>query len=433
MLNENITVCPGLTVGVMNPFRILFAYEGPPGFRMGSAAQADDRKRNDIASARAARPAFIARQKPSGLLYGFRSSQGRCPGNVIILASIGNFVLGARVDRSLAERFRKELSSIHTVDTTRLIADDGRYVVIPLVAVPSDEMLTKFGATIIEAIFPLREIQKDPIDQVIETVRMPEPLKSALPRKWERFGDVLVLRLDPSLDRYEREIAEAYSAVLNTKSVLRDVGGVSGDFRQPITRLLLGSDTVTTHLENGVRFRFDVEKIMFSSGNVEERARMAEIKCDGETIVDMFAGIGYFSIPIAMYQKPSRVIACEINPIAHSYLVENISINKVEHVVEPYLGDNRALPGDSFADRVIMGYVKTTHEFLPTALRLLKDGGLLHYHETCPNELLPDRPVQHLKTAANGGKVIVERLKEIKSYSPGVSHVVVDARVFRPA
>jgi tRNA wybutosine-synthesizing protein 2 len=349
------------------------------------------------------------------------------------MASVGNFVLGARVDRSLAERFRKELSSIHVVDTTRLIADDGRYVVIPLVAVPNDEMLSKYDATVIEAAFPLREVQKDPIDQVIEMVWMPEQLKSALPRKWERFGDVLVLRLDPSLDRYEREIAEAYSTVLNTKSVLRDVGGVSGDFRQPVTRLLLGSDTVTTHLENGIRFRFDVEKIMFSSGNVEERARMAEIKCDGETIVDMFAGIGYFSIPIAMYQNPSRVIACEINPIAHAYLVENISINKVEHVVEPYLGDNRSLPGDSFADRVIMGYVKTTHEFLPTALRLLKDGGMLHYHETCPNELLPDRPIQHLKAAANGGKVIVERQNEIKSYSPGVSHVVVDARVFRPA
>ncbi len=365
------------------------------------------------------------------MVFGLRNDG--CPGNVNILASVGNIVLGARVDRSLAERLRKELSSMHAVDTTRLIADDGRYVVIPLVSVPDEEMLSKFGATVVEASFPLREIQKDPIDQVVEMVRMPEQLKSALPRKWERFGDVLVLRLDPSLDRYEREIAEAYSTVLNAKSVLRDVGGVSGDFRQPITRLMLGSDTVTTHLENGIRFRFDVEKIMFSSGNVEERARMAEIKCDGETVVDMFAGIGYFSIPIALYQKPSRVIACEINPTAHTYLVENISINKVGHVVEPILGDNRALPGDSIADRVIMGYVKTTHEFLPTALRLLKDGGILHYHETCPNELLPDRPIRHLRTAASGCKVVIERQKEIKSYSPGVSHVVVDARVFRPA
>jgi tRNA wybutosine-synthesizing protein 2 len=343
-----------------------------------------------------------------------------------------NIVLGVRVERTQAEKLRKELASLHVVDTSRLIVDDEAFVIIPLVRDPSQSILSKYNATVVERPFPTRESQKDPIDQVIGLVRIPDSLKPALPRKWEQFGDVLVLRLDPSLDRYEQPISEAYAKVLKTKTVLRDVGGISGNYRQPVIRTILGSDTVTTHLENGIRFKFDAAKIMFSSGNVEERYRMAELKCDGEIIVDMFAGIGYFSIPLAVYQRPKHIVACEANPVAHSYLVENLALNKVNGVVEPVLGDNRELQGESFADRIIMGYVRTTHEFLPTALRLLKDGGMIHYHETCPNELLPQRPVQHLTDSAKGCKVVVERLKEIKSYAPGVSHVVVDARVFKP-
>ncbi len=355
------------------------------------------------------------------------------PRNVNNLAIVAKHVLGVRVERTLAEKLRKELSSMHSVDTTRLIVDDGGYVVIPLVRMPPGDVLVRFSGSIVDASFPVREIQKDPIDQVLDVVRIPVQLKAALPSKWELFGDVLVLKLDSSLDKYERAIAEAYARVLKAKTVLRDVGGISGDFRQPVIRTLFGNDSVTTHLENGIKFRFDVSMIMFSSGNVEERERMASIHCDGETIVDMFAGIGYFSIPIAAYQRPARVIACEINPVAHTYLVENIALNKVGNTVEPVLGDNRELKGESFADRVVMGYVRTTHEFLPTAFRLLRDGGMLHYHETCPNELLPQRPIQHLSEVARSQKVVVERLKAIKSYSPGVSHVVVDARVFKPS
>jgi tRNA wybutosine-synthesizing protein 2 len=172
---------------------------------------------------------------------------------------------------------------------------------------------------------------------------------------------------------------------------------------------------------------------MFSSGNEEERIRMASLSCTSETVVDMFAGIGYFSLPLAVFQRPRRIIACEINQIAHSYLVENIALNRVEGIVEPFLGDNRSLLGESFADRVIMGYVKTTHEFLPTAIRLVKDGGVIHYHETCPNELIPERSLKRLEDSVGGGGVTVLRIKEIKSYAPGVTHLVVDARIRKPA
>ena len=342
-------------------------------------------------------------------------------------------MLAVRVERSKAEALRKRFAREDLIDKTHAIVDDGLFVTIPLTDAPSHDLLQKYGASMIQGDFPSRTSRRDPIDYIRDLVSIPVALKPLLPWKWELFGDVLVLRLDPALDRYETQVADAYASILKAKTVMRDVGGIGGEYRQPVIKILLGTDTIATHLENGIRFRFDVAKIMFSSGNVEERLRMAELECREETIIDMFAGIGYFSLPLAVHRSPKRIIACEINPLAHSYLVENIRLNDVGKTVEPVLGDNKDLEGEGIADRVIMGYVRTTHEFLPTALRLLKSGGVLHYHETCPNELLPKRPLQYLENAAKGAEVTVLRFKAIKSFAPGVSHVVVDARIVKPS
>ncbi len=319
------------------------------------------------------------------------------------------------------------------VDKTKSIIEEGGHVIIPTVGPLDIGSLLGPGADVVERVFPHRSSRNDPIDDIRDEAELPEPLKLLLPVKWEQFGEVLVLRLPHELDEHEDEVAAAYASVLRVKSVLRDEGGVTGDLRTPVVRLLFGTDTVAVHRENEVLYKFDVSKLMFSSGNNDERARVASIGCDDEIVVDMFAGIGYFSIPLAVHQRPRKIIACELNPVSHSYLVENIRLNRVEGIVEPVLGDNRSLEGESVADRVLMGYVKTTHEYLSTAFRLVKSGGIIHYHETCPCELLPARPVERLQAANPRGRVDVIGFREVKSYSPGVSHVVVDARVVKRA
>ncbi len=335
--------------------------------------------------------------------------------------------------RSDAEALRKALTSRRFLDKSHAIIDEDDFVVIPVTSEPDESLLRKHNAKLVERPFPERKHREDPIDAIRKAACVPEELKHLLPSKWELFGDVAVVRLDSELDMYERQIAEAYASALSLKAVLRDVGGIKGELREPVIRTLFGKDTEATHLENGIRFRFDAAKIMFSSGNIEERLRMADLMCDGETVVDMFAGIGYFSIPLAVYQRPSKVIACELNPVAFRYLEENIALNQVSRIVKPVLGDNRDLAGEGIADRIIMGYVKTTHEHLPAAIRLLRSGGVIHYHETCPNELLPDRPLQRIRESVKDGEMEIVRMKEIKSYAPGVTHVVVDARIFKPA
>ncbi len=62
-------------------------------------------------------------------------------------------------------------------------------------------------------------------------------------------------------------------------------------YRTPVNNLVLGDNGWVIHTDNGVHYAFDTTRIMFSQGNITEKIRMANIDCQDETIVDLFAGI----------------------------------------------------------------------------------------------------------------------------------------------
>lgn len=258
-------------------------------------------------------------------------------------------------------------------------------------------------------------------------------LTNFLPEKWEKIGDVLIVKLDEKLKSYGEEIGKTYAEVLHCKTVLNDVGGISGIYREPNVEILYGSEnTEVVHKENGVRYKLDVAKIMFSSGNMDERLRMANISNKNETVVDLFAGIGYFTLPMAVYSKPRKIFSCEINPVAYEYLCKNIVLNHVTSIVQPLLGDNRKTAPKDVAERVVMGYIEDTEKFLPVAFDCLKNcSGVLHYHDVCPDKLFPEKPLKMVEKTAKKYERIAELLtyRIIKSYAPGVSHVVLDIQV----
>ncbi len=334
-----------------------------------------------------------------------------------------------RIQKSCAEDIRKKLFEIRAVDGERKFIRDGEWVEIPIRAEMVEEA-KKYGE-IVEQCKPLfKERPPAPFDIIEKRMDIGEK-KALLPRKWELFVDVLILKIPEQLEKHKLKIAEIYADVLGARTVLRDVGGIGGEYREPLVEFLWGDDAETVHLENGVRFRFDASKIMFSSGNIDERVRMAYLPSHNEIIVDMFAGIGYFSIPMAVHSRPKKICACEKNPTSFKYLRENILLNRVEGIIEPLLGDNREVCPENIADRVIMGYVGKTHLFLQKGFSVLKDMGIIHYHETCPEELLPQRPILRVRANAkdSGYKVLGINLRKIKSYAPGIAHIVVDAKV----
>ena len=78
--------------------------------------------------------------------------------------------------------------------------------------------------------------------------------------------------------------------------------------RDSQAELLLGADGWVEHKESGVAFRLDVTLCMFSSGNVTERTRMGRLlEAAGETVVDLFCGIGYYTLPLLARAGVSKV------------------------------------------------------------------------------------------------------------------------------
>ena len=262
-------------------------------------------------------------------------------------------------------------------------------------------------------------------------VSYPE-LEGIIPEKWEYVGDIVIVRMDPRCDPYKELIGRTYAEILGAKTVCADIRGVSGEFRQPSMEIIYGTETESVRLENGIRYGFDVTKVMFASGNTDERMRMRQQDCTGETVVDMFAGIGYFTLPLAKYSGARRVFACEKNPESYQFLCRNILDNELSDIVIPILSDNRNLLGTHFADRILMGYVQTTSEFVPKALSMIRPNGIIHYHDTFYVSEYMDRikAIFDANCGEDGYEIL--RVHEVKSYAPSVSHYVADIRI-RPS
>ncbi len=257
------------------------------------------------------------------------------------------------------------------------------------------------------------------------------------PASWAVIGSVILVEVS-DCPRPE-EVGEALLAMHGSADTVLARGGIDGDHRKPTGEVIAGEgDTETVHREHGTEYALDLSEVMFSPGNKAERARMGEIVTDGERVLDMFAGIGYFTLPMA--RGGAHVTAVERNPDSFQYLVENVVRNGVQGSVETYRADNRDVIAGGRAeesettpfefDRIVMGYYDA-YEYLDDAISVLSSGGVIHMHEATPANLVPDRPLERLTEAVEtqGRSIEAHEIHEIKTHSEGVTHVVIDATV----
>jgi tRNA wybutosine-synthesizing protein 2 len=260
-----------------------------------------------------------------------------------------------------------------------------------------------------------------------------ESVIEAAPSSWAVIGTVVLadfgdVSAPETLDATERSVVgEALLELHRNADTVLARGGIEGKRRDPSTEIVAGvGETETVHTEHGTKYAIDFSRVMFSPGNKAERVRMGDVVAPEERVFDMFAGIGYFTLPMA--RGGASVTAAEVDPEAYRLLVENAQLNGVTDSIRAVLGDCRTV--ETTADRVVAGYYDA-YEYLDTALGALAPGGVLHLHEATPETLFPERPIARITDAVATANRSFEVLdtRVVKSHSAGVVHGVVDARI----
>ncbi len=200
-------------------------------------------------------------------------------------------------------------------------------------------------------------------------------------------GDIAIIKTQNEDNLIEQAVATQIMIThKGVKTVLIQTSPILGDFRVRQLKLLAGENkTLTKYRESGCVFMVDVEKCYFSPRLLGERSRIASLVKPGETIVNMFAGVGCFSVIIAKTVVDCLVFSIDVNPVAAQYMKENIRLNRVFGKVIPLLGDSKEIIKVNLqgkADRVLMPLPEKALEYLPYALcALKKHGGWIHYYD----------------------------------------------------
>ena len=267
-------------------------------------------------------------------------------------------------------------------------------------------------------------------------LRVNPDLHNKLPTKWKKIGNVLIINLENLSDDKKREIAEIYADELNVKTVIQK-SKVSGELRKPEkVELLYGTETITEISEYGIKYRLDLKEIMWSPGNTGWRSTLAgpEKVRDfysfdkPKTIIDYFAGIGYFSLQMARGYPKAKVIAIEKNPKAIEYLSMNIEENSIGNI-EIINDDCRNI--DLKADVIHLGYIGNTIDFLDHTNNCLNENGIAIFHEAYRNNwlgfkrrsdwgIIPTKFSDLMKTKG----FVIEKFERVKFYGPSTSHII---------
>jgi len=339
-------------------------------------------------------------------------------------ATPGKNRLAVIADNKDADESLKRVVALGAFDKSRKIIKRESHVEIPVIRSVS-------GYELVMQEEPAFYRQKPDLFHALQG-RVPQECIHLVPRGWFLLGEVIVVKIHSDLRAYEHLIGQALLDFYPRCCTVLADEGIAGPFREPVRRVIVGDKTQTVHRENRVIFNLDARKVMFSPGNLMERIRMSRFGKD-EYVVDMFAGIGYFTLPMAVHSRPRKVLAIELNPNAYHYLCQNIRQNHVEDIVEPVLGDCAKVTPDGVADRVVMGMVQVTDRYLQKGISALKSGGMLHYHQTIPSSMYPAAAIRDVMQAAAalGCRAEIQSHVLVKKFSPGVVHAVIDARIDR--
>lgn len=275
-----------------------------------------------------------------------------------------------------------------------------------------------------------------------------DELLENLPNKWEKLGSIALIPQFALSNNYwqnvldnisQNEIDNLWKTIaesIGVKSLGRQQEISNDQMRTSQVTLLYGSSGICEFTDHGVVFTLDVTEVMFSSGNVTERHRIGDIDMTGEIIVDAFAGIGYYTLPMLVRSNAKHVYAIEINPNSIKWLEAAAEKNHVAERLTVLKGDNSEIMQDlqNIADRVHLGILPSSASAWKNAARCLKpEGGIIHIHMNCKEEEISTMAANILsefETISSelnlNWELTIKHIEKVKWYAPRIRHIVID-------
>ncbi len=331
-----------------------------------------------------------------------------------------------KVPKSRGEEVRKKLLDADLLDNRYRIGNEDDHLLIPV------------KKKIAEGSVDYKLVDRELVEREMEIgdyrniVDIPEPLRDELPASYDIIGDIVVLKIPDSLHGYRREIGNAIIESQKKVITVLEDKGVTGDFRVRDVEHIAGiPKTVTLHREHGMELMVDVANTYFSPRLATERWRVVRQVSPGETVLDMFAGVGPYSILIARNVKIEKIHGIDINPRAVELLEKNAHRNNVSHLVEAHLGDARDKAPRIDADRVIMNLPHSAMEFLTHALKSIRGQGVIHYYEILSSDEIEHRGrslVVDIDRYGYEAEIEVQRV--VRTYSASEVHTAYDIKVY---
>ncbi len=319
-----------------------------------------------------------------------------------------------RVPKNRGEQARRELIELGVVDKNLKIKTENDDLLIPVLKhIEGYEMgIGDFEEVIIE--------------------RSPAEILGFSPA-YEHIGDIAII------DRNQAQAQRVAQVLLKQnriKTVLQAETSVTGEYRTRSLSILAGERrTETLYTENKCRYLLDLSKVYFTPRLSTERMRIADKIKDGDKVVDMFAGVGPFSILIAKKFPSTHVIAIEKNPDAVRYLKENVKLNRVENVKIIDRDARDAVKEISGADHVIMNLPHSAIEFLDAAFGVLKNGGIIHFYAITHENDLFDGILKRIEAVAglSGLQIVPLDKRIVRPYAPYQFNICIDFQVLSSA
>lgn len=320
-----------------------------------------------------------------------------------------------RVPRDEGETTRQRLAATDAIDRDYRIDAGDEWVYIPI----ADDAAVPDDLTIVSRELQPRQRQTLPRDLIDGEI------------SYERLGEIALI--DEDDPERAREVADALlGSSLPFRTVLNRASEIAGECRVREWEVIAGEDTETLHREFGAEFRVDVTEAYFSPRLATERHRVVSQVDPDEKLVDMFAGVGPFSIPMAM--RGATVLAVDLNPRAIEYLEANVVRNGVADRVTIAEGDVREIAPEyaGWADRLVMNLPHRADEFLDAARIMASDRCRLHYYDIQPDSE-PFRAGERAIEAAfaDDYEITVVDRREVRSYAPHEVNVCLDVDLRR--